>query len=95
MNKIRFHQFLDLARRGRPVAPLEPPLSGFASRVAARWSAAPRTPSVGELWEKLCWWGAGAAVAVCVLSALIPPPASEPTAFDILLSVQPSSDSTF
>lgn len=78
----RLARLMRLARReaearedARPPAPDEPPI-GFATRVAARW-AAERKRGV-NLWERLCWFGAAAAIVVWVGAATLQ---SEPDPF--------------
>ena len=94
MKDERFDTFLELARRGRPEPSAEAPY-GFASRVAARWAGAPKHPSLADLWERLCWYGAGVSLAALVFSASFAPPTSQPNAFEMLLSVPEISRDIF
>lgn len=88
-----------LARRAQrqPVAAAEAhtvPL-GFATRVAARWTSQARSPRTADLWERLAWWGAGAATAVCVVAMLLPRSAHEPTGFELLLATPQAEEALF
>jgi len=61
---------------------------GFSTRVAARWTVTRGRSNWAELWERLCWWGAGASVAVCLVAASYQSLAPEPNPFDVLLEAQ-------
>lgn len=61
---------------------------GFSNRVAARWATACGPSNWVELWERLCWWGAGAIVAVCLVAAGYQSLAPEPNPFDVLMEAQ-------
>ncbi len=94
MKDERFDILLELAKRGRPEPSAEAPY-GFASRVAARWAEAPKQASLADLWERLCWYGAGVSLAALVFCASFTPSASQPNAFEMLLSVPEISRDTF
>ena len=94
MNDERFDTLLELARRGRPEPSTEAPY-GFATRVAARWTRAPKPPSLADRWERLCWYGAGVSLAALVFSASLAPSASQPNAFEMLLSMPEATHDTF
>ncbi|MBI2929473.1 MAG: hypothetical protein HYY24_27735 [Verrucomicrobia bacterium] len=68
---------------------------GFATRVAARWGGQARRLRPADLWERLAWWGAGAAVAVCVVAMLLPRPEQELTSLDLLLATPPAEQELF
>ncbi len=87
MSNDRLQQLLNLARRGRPAPPVDALPFGLATRVAARWAGSASRANAGELWERLCWWGTGAAAAICIVTVSIQAQPPEPTAFDLLLSV--------
>lgn len=95
MKPDRFQQFIAAARRGRPQErPL--PLPPFlAIRVAASWAATPRSPHLARLWERLCWWGAGTAVAICLATGVLQSSRPEPTGFDLLLELPQAGDISF
>lgn len=89
-SETRLARLLTLARKAGAELTSELPASppGFAARVAARWARPDaHGPSVADLWERVCWWGAGAAVAVTVLAVSYQGGAPEPAAFDLLLAV--------
>ena len=65
---------------------------GFATRVAARWAAEGRQPTLLQMWQRLCWWGATVSVLICLLSAAYRSALPEPNAFDLLLE-QPVTES--
>lgn len=87
MSNDRLQHLLDLARRGRPIPPLEELPPALATRVAARWVGSSRQANAGEIWERLCWWGMGAAAVICIVTVSLHPHPPEPTAFEILLSI--------
>jgi hypothetical protein len=55
---------------------------GFATRVAARWAISRRQPNLAGLWERLCWWGAGAATALCLAGVIYRTSLPEPDPFE-------------
>ena len=57
---------------------------GFSTRVASRWAAESR-PSIADVWQRLCWWGATASLLICLSSAVYRAALPEPNAFDVLL----------
>ena len=61
---------------------------GFSTRVAARWVTARGLSNWTEPWERLCWWGAGASVAVCLVAAGYQSLAPEPNPLDVLMEAQ-------
>lgn len=88
----RLKRVLELARRAKVSHRLtsaatgeekvEAPL-GFSTRVAARWAA--ERPARGNLWERLCWFGAAASIAICFGASMYQSSLPEPTAFDELI----------
>src|SRR5262245_44393913 len=85
-SKNSLRKLITSARKAHTPAP--PPPSeipfGFCSRVAARWADAPRR-SFADFWERLCWWGAGVSVAVCLVAFAAHSLQPEPNPFDVLL----------
>ena len=65
--KPRFDEFIALARRGVNDGDLDA-APGFATRIAARWTDAPRDCGWLDLWERAVSWGAAATLAVCLLT---------------------------
>jgi len=61
---------------------------GFSARVAARWAAARAESNWAAHWERLCWWGASASVAVCLFTFVNQSLQPEPNPFDVLIEVQ-------
>ena len=67
-------------------APSDSPVPfGFSTRVAARWATGERRVGRAEVWERLCWWGAGASVAVCLMAFASQSLQPEPDPFDALM----------
>lgn len=66
----------------------QPAPVGFATRIAARWAEAGRRNGWADVWERLCWWGASASIAVCLLVFAQKTMTPEPSAFDLLLEVE-------
>ena len=84
------HQLIAAARKAyKPLPPTaqEAPF-GFSTRVAARWAEARKHTGRGDVWERFCWWGAGASVAVCLAAFAHQALTPEPDPFDLLLEVQ-------
>lgn len=71
MDNKPLHRLIGAARKARPSpAPfldLDPPI-GFATRVAAFWSARPEEKTI--LFERIAWRGLVCAVLVCTATAL-------------------------
>ena len=90
-NKQTLQKLILAARKAHtPQAPLatqEAPL-GFSTRVAAHWAATRERSSWGDLWERLCWWGASASLAVCLLAFVNHSLQPDPNPFDVLLEAQ-------
>ena len=61
---------------------------GFATRLAAFWAAKPRRLNWTDAWERLCWWGAGASVAVCLIAFVNQSMQPDSNPFDVLLEAQ-------
>lgn len=80
------------AARKAPMPTEAPPVStapfGFSTRVAARWAALPKRSGLADIWERLCWWGASASVAVCLTAFVSQSLQPEPNPFDVLLEAQ-------
>ena len=66
--KPRFDEFIALARRGATEGDLAA-APGFATRIAARWTDAPRDRGWLALWERAVAWGAAGTLAVCLFTA--------------------------
>jgi hypothetical protein len=45
----------------------------------------PRRSGLADAWERLCWWGAGASVAVCFMAFVSQSLTPEPNPFDALI----------
>ncbi|HZO86525.1 MAG TPA: hypothetical protein VFC26_14995 [Verrucomicrobiae bacterium] len=85
--KPSLQKLITAARKVRRLASAAPESEapfGFATRVAARW-AAQRRASAADVWQRLCWWGATASIAICLFSAVYRATLPEPNAFDLLL----------
>jgi hypothetical protein len=84
----RLNRLFSAAQKARkvpaPPEPATPPL-GFAAGVAARWVANRRSIRPADAWERACWWGAAAAVSICLVAAVQQRPSAAPTAFEMLL----------
>ena len=81
-------QKLIRAARKAPLASVPPEPSapfGFSTRVAALWVAGRGRSGLSDAWERLCWWGAGVSVAVCVLAFVGQSLQPEPNPFDELI----------
>ena len=94
----RLTRLIILSRKApRAAHPLPAPdlPHGFATRLAARWSGTGKSHSLGNLWERMCWWGGAAAVAVCVAAQVLQPQPVEPNAFDLLLATPAAGDLLF
>lgn len=52
---------------------------------ASREGHPPERPSWAVAFERLCWWGAGATVALCLLVGVLQRPPPEPEVFELLL----------
>ncbi|MCX6956221.1 MAG: hypothetical protein NTV51_29150 [Verrucomicrobia bacterium] len=59
-------RLLRTARESPPEPPAGPPL-GFATRVAGRWAAAPRSAYPWAVWERLCLRAAGAMTVAALI----------------------------
>lgn len=68
--------------------PDESPSLGFATRIAARWSATHRHPARGDVLERFCWWGASVSVGVCVVAFAQQALSPEPNVFELVLEIQ-------
>ena len=93
MNKQPLQELIASARKAyapSSAPPAEAAPLGFATRIAARWSAARRHPARGDIWERFCWWGASVSVAVCVAAFAQQALSPEPNAFDLILGIQAS-----
>lgn len=88
MNNESLRKLIQAARKA-PMPTEAPPVStapfGFSTRVAARWAALPKRSGLADIWERLCWWGAGASVAVCLLAFAGQSLQPEPDPFDALM----------
>jgi hypothetical protein len=86
----RLTRLLALARRAprTPVTPPEPepaPL-GFSTRVVAQVREKRQRHSGLVVWERLCWFGAGAAVVVCLAAGVHAHHATpQPSGLELLL----------
>lgn len=65
--KPRFDEFIALARRGATDGDLAA-APAFATRLAARWTDAPREIGWLTVWERAVSWGAAATLAVCLMT---------------------------
>ena len=68
-----------------PAPPDSPGPFGFSTRVAARWAAGQGRSGRADVWERLCWWGASASVAVCLLAFVNQSLQPEANPFDELI----------
>ena len=87
-NNEPLRRLIQAARKAHapPLAPSDLPAPfGFSTRVAALWVAVPRRAGWADAWERLCWWGAGASVAVCLFAFVNQSLQPEPNPFDVLL----------
>ena len=84
----KLDRLLTLARKAprprEPDFPIPAPF-GLAGRIAAQWAARAEPHDGAEAWERLCWWGAGTAAAVCLLTVVYQRQLPEPTVFDLLI----------
>lgn len=96
--KPSLRKLVALARKAHTASPAttvtEQAPFGFATRVAAHWAAEARGPTLGQLWQRLCWSGATVSVLICLLSAAYRSTLPEPSAFDLLLE-QPAAETEF
>jgi hypothetical protein len=90
MNQKPVQKLIGLARKAHQPAPAPQAESapwGFATRVVARL-AEPNGATRASFWERWCWWGAGASVAVCLIASAQHALQPEPNAFDLALEAQ-------
>ena len=89
-NHESLRKLIEAARKAQalPSPPESSAPFGFSTRVAARWAALPRRSGLADAWERLCWWGASASVAVCLLTFASQSLQPEPNPFDVLLEAQ-------
>jgi hypothetical protein len=86
-NNESLRKLIETARRAPPApAPLDSTVPfGFSTRVAARWAAGQGNARRADVWERLCWWGAGASVVVCLSAFAGQSLQPEPDPFDTLM----------
>lgn len=105
-NLERLLQLARHATRHRAPAPAHEPdaaeirrLAKQALRATSR-SGTPREAHISKhvawagAFERLCWWGAGAAAAVCLFLGALHRPPPEPEAFELLLEWPDASNAT-
>lgn len=90
----RLERLFNRARRSpKPSAEeASSPPFGFATSVAARWAGSRQRPSQRDAWERLCWWGAGAAAAICLSATVYHTLLPEADVFDSFVYIQADSD---
>ena len=84
-------KLIQAARKAHAPAPRPPEMPapfGFSTRVAACWAAAGGKPNWAEHWERLCWWGASASVAVCLFAFVNQSLQPEPNPFDVFIEAR-------
>ena len=93
----RLERLFGRARRWPPPAAEESSSApfGFATSVAARWAGSRQCPSQRDAWERLCWWGAGAAAAICLSATVYHTLVPETGVFDSFVYIQADSDGLF
>lgn len=87
-NNESLRKLIRAARKAPPRAPAPPDSPapfGFSTRVAARWAASRGHAGLADSWERLCWWGASASVAVCLLAFVNQSLQPESNPFDALI----------
>ena len=90
-NHETLRKLIEAARKAHAPSPAPSALAapfGFSTRVASRWAAARGKSNWAEHWERLCWWGASASVAVCLFAFVNQSLQPEPNPFDVLLEAQ-------
>jgi hypothetical protein len=80
------------ARATAPPGPIENAPFGFATRVAARWAAARSVPNWADAWERVCWWGVGASLAVCFMALVGDSLQPDPNPFDGMLDAEAEAE---
>ena len=87
-NNQSLRKLIKAARKGSTPAQ-EPSVSpapfGFSTRVAAQWAAGRGRSGLADAWERLCWWGASASVALCVMAFVSQSFEQESNPFDDLI----------